>query len=613
MPIVTVNDLTVRFGALPLLDGVSFQIERGERIGLLGRNGVGKSTLLKVLDGEIEPESGEVRWQKGSTARFLSQEVPPAIEGTVLDIVRSPPESQSRGSASKTDPNPPATAFRREPPEAIISRMALDAAARFETLSSGMKRRVLLAQALVDAPDLLLLDEPTNHLDIDSITWLENFLARTKTTVVFVTHDRTFLDALGRRIMELDRGRLFDWPCDYTTFVRRREAALLAEAKQEAEFDKVLAEEEAWIRRGVKERRKRNQGRVRRLKAMRVERSERRAGVGNAAVRIQEGPRSGNLVARVKSLSFSYQDQPIVTDFSAEILRGDRIGIIGPNGAGKTTLVRLLLGELEPHQGTVELGTNLELAYFDQLRSQLRDEATIQENVADESDFVKIDGKFQHVLGYLQNFLFTPERSRTPITRLSGGERNRVLLAKLFSKPANVLVLDEPTNDLDTDTLELLEERLSDYGGTVIVISHDRTFLNNVVTSSFVFENGGVNEYFGGYDDWLRQRPSDPKEPAPSKASSTRKRNENSPVDSEAAGDSRKKLSYKESRELERLPGEIEAFETELSSLHEEMGQPDYYRKDSGTIAAQQNRAKEIEASLEQAYARWEELEGRRE
>ena len=606
MALVTVTNLSIGFSGPPLLDGVSFQIEPGQRVGLLGRNGAGKTTLLRILNGEIEPDNGDVRLSQGATVRFLAQHAPQGIEGTAREVIETAfsgdtaPLSTESGSEWKTE----------QRLHQLLTRMKLDGSADFKTLSSGMKRRVLLARALVSAPDLLLLDEPTNHLDIESITWMEEFLGRSDTTVVFVTHDRTFLQTVARRILEIDRGRLFDWSCDYKTFLERKEATLAAEARQNAEFDKVLAGEEVWIRRGVKERRKRNQGRVRRLEAMRGERRERRERIGSVHVQIQQRRRSGNLVAEVDGLTFSYGDHAIVKNFSTAIMRGDKIGIIGPNGVGKTTLMRLLLGELEPQAGSVRLGTNLEIAYFDQLRDQLRDDATIQDNVADGYDSVTIDGKPQHIIGYLQNFLFTPERARTPVALLSGGERNRVLLARLFSKPANVIVLDEPTNDLDTETLELLEDRLVDYTGTVVLISHDRSFLNNVATSTIVFENGAVNEYVGGYDDWLLQRPQDA-DARGAKESAGETRSVQKQRSRQAAIERPRRLSYKETRELESLPAKIEALESERSEIHEAMGQPEFYRQSGEIIAEKQHRVKEVESELEASYARWAELEER--
>jgi len=607
MVLVTVTDLTVGVVGPPLLEGVSFQIESGERIGLLGRNGAGKTTLLRLLRGELEPDGGEVRFSRGLRVELLAQDVPQNITGRVRDVVES---DAAKDGAPEADA-PTAEWQSAQRMKQVLTRMSLDGDALFETLSSGMKRRVLLARALVSAPDLLLLVEPTNRLDIESITWLEEFLGRSATAVVFVTHDRTFLGAVARRILEIDRGRLFQGSCDYKTFLERKEAALAAEARQNVEFDKVLAQEEVWVRRGVKERRKRNQGRVRRLEAMRDERRERREKVGNVQVQIQEGRRSGNLVAEVKGLTFSFGERTIVKDFSTAILRGDKIGIIGPNGAGKTTLTRLLLGELEPEAGSARLGTNLEIAYFDQLRGQLRDDATIQENVGEGYDTVMIDGQSQHIIGYLQNFLFSPERARTLVGVLSGGERNRVLLAKLFRRPANVLVLDEPTNDLDTETLELLEDRLVAYKGTVLLISHDRSFLNNVVTSTIVFEDGNVNEYVGGYDDWLFQRAQ-----MASTSSRVAKKPAATPSGSakeSGAAEPKRRLSYKETRELAELPAKIEAFEVELAEIHAAMAEPDFYRQTGDTIAEKQTRVKTLESELERVYARWEELEGRAE
>lgn len=608
MPLVTAADLTVRLGGPPLLEGVSFHIEAGERVGLLGRNGAGKSTLLRVLSGDLEPDGGELRLSRGSTVCLLAQEVPQGVEGNVRDVIED--GALELGAASSGELKAEWKVEHRI--DEVLGQMALDGSAEFATLSSGMKRRVMLARALVAGPDLLLLDEPTNHLDVESITWLESFLKRLDAAVVFVTHDRSFLQSIARRIFEIDRSRLFDGVCDYATFLKRKEATLAAEARQDAEFDKVLAGEEVWIRRGVKERRKRNQGRVRRLEVMRDARRDRREITGNVQVRIQEGRRSGNLVAEVADLTFAFDERTIVKGFSTEILRGDKIGIIGPNGIGKTTLVRLLLGELKPQGGSVRLGTNLQISYFDQLRGQLREDKSIQENVGDGNQSVEINGKSQHIFGYLQNFLFTPDRARTPVAMLSGGERNRVLLARLFTKPANVIVLDEPTNDLDVETLELLEERLVEYNGTVVLISHDRSFLNNVVTSTIVFEDGGVNEYVGGYDDWLTQRPSaSPASECTGKMPSSAVRS--GPRSAEAMAARKRRLSYNESRELKSLPQKIEELEAELAKIHEAMADPDFYRQSGDEIAEKQTRAKELEADLSTSYARWEELEARTE
>jgi len=493
--------------------------------------------------------------------------------------------------------------------------MALDGQCGFSTLSSGMKRRVLLARALVSAPDLLLLDEPTNHLDIDAVEWLEEFLHRWTGTLMFVTHDRMFLRRMADRILEIDRGRLFDWSCDYDTFLSRKEAALAAEEKQQALFDKKLAQEEIWIRTGIKARRTRNEGRVRALEQMRRERGDRRDAIGRVRLQIQEAERSGALVAVADRVSFLRESRPILHDFSTAVMRGDRIGVIGPNGAGKTTLLRILLGTLAPSAGSVRTGTNLQIAYFDQLRDQLEDDKTVADNVSDGSETVRIGGQPRHVIGYLQDFLFSPERARTPVRFLSGGERNRVLLARLFAKPANVIVLDEPTNDLDAETLELLEARLVEFAGTVLVVSHDRAFLNNVVTSTLVFEAASaappdtrryaVKEYVGGYDDWLRQRPGTPAAPA------GRGRPEPSGTADAAPPPPprRKKLSFKEQQELAALPARIETLEQEISARHAAMASPDFYRQPADVLAREQAHLRDAQQRLTEAFTRWESLE----
>jgi ABC transport system ATP-binding/permease protein len=486
----------------------------------------------------------------------------------------------------------------------ILGQMELDGGLEVSRLSSGMKRRVLLARALVAEPDLLLLDEPTNHLDIESIVWLEEFLLKWNKTILFVTHDRAFLRRLATRILEIDRGRLFDWSCDYDTFLERKEQVLAAEEKQEALFDKKLAQEEAWIRQGIKARRTRNEGRVRALKQLRNVRSQRREKQGVAKLAIATAERSGVLVAEAEEIAFAYDERPIVENFSTSIMRGDKIGIVGPNGAGKTTLLRLLLGELEPQSGSVRLGTNLAMAYFDQLRAQLDEQKTVQENLGAGGDTLTINGRGRHVLGYLQDFLFSPERARTQVKYLSGGERNRLLLARLFARPANVLVLDEPTNDLDAETLELLESRLVDFEGTVLLVSHDREFLNNVVTSTIVFEDGSVREYVGGYDDWLAQR----KRAAPEAANKAFARSEEKQPESPPPR-TEKKLSYGEKRELETLPERIESLELEIAELQLKMGQREFYQQAAAEIAEQQGHWKAMGEELARAYQRWEELE----
>jgi ATP-binding cassette subfamily F protein uup len=604
MPLVTIRNLSLRFRGPPLLDDVTCHVEAGQRVGLLGRNGAGKTSLMRLLAGVIQPDGGSVEFAPGATVALLQQDVPEDLAGSVREIVAT--GLPAAGDAEAAWQGEQAVAQ-------ILSRMELDAAAAFERLSAGLKRRVLLARAVVGQPDLLLLDEPTNHLDIEAVEWLEGFLGRWRGTLMFVTHDRTFLRRMADRILEIDRGRIFDWSCDYDTFLVRKEEALAAEEKQNALFDKKLAQEEVWIRTGIKARRTRNEGRVRALEAMRRERSQRRTAVGRVRLEIQEAERSGALVAAVEGVSFLRGERPIIRDLSTAVMRGDRIGIIGPNGSGKTTLLRLLLGELAPASGSVRLGTNLRIAFFDQLRDQLDDEKTVADNVADGYETVQIGGQPRHVVGYLQDFLFPPDRARTPVKFLSGGERNRVLLARLFAKPANLIVLDEPTNDLDAETLELLEERLVEFAGTVLVVSHDRAFLDNVVTSTLVFEPTGrdgafaVKEYVGGYTDWLRQRPEPPaapaarESPAPLAAAAT--------VPPATAEAPKKKRSFKEQRELEQLPAVIESLETETAAVHAAMAEPGYFRQPGDLLARDQARLRDLEARLAEAFARWEALE----
>ena len=604
--------MTLRYRGPTLLDGISCTIDAGQRIGLLGRNGAGKTSLMRILVGAVQPDQGEVVFAPATTVALLQQDVPQDLTGRVREVVAA-------GLATGLHDDAEAAWQREHAVEQILSRMTLDGDRGFETLSSGMKRRVLLARALVTGPDLLLLDEPTNHLDIDAVEWLEEFFRRWGGTLMFVTHDRMFLRSLATRILEIDRGRLFDWSCDYETFLVRKEAALAAEQKQNALFDRKLAEEEVWIRTGIKARRTRNEGRVRALEEMRRVRRDRPIAIGKVKLQIQEAERSGALVAAAEHVLFQRDGRPILDDFSATVMRGDRIGIIGPNGAGKTTLLRILLGTLEPTAGTVRRGTNLQIAYFDQLREQLDDEETVAANVGDGYDTVQIGGVPRNIIGYLQDFLFTPERARTPVKFLSGGERNRVLLARLFAKPANLIVLDEPTNDLDAETLELLEERLAEFSGTVLLVSHDRAFLNNVVTSTIVFEPADeagrrsgadyrVKEYVGGYDDWLRQRgpraarveTTAAKRQAPASAAST--------AEPEAK---KRKLSFKEQQELAGLPGVIEALEREIAERHAAMAKPDYYRQPGDVLAREQTRLQEAERRLAEAFARWESLEAK--
>jgi ATP-binding cassette subfamily F protein uup len=622
--LISLRNLTLAFGGPPLFDGVNLQLEAGERLCLLGRNGTGKSTLLKLINGELPPDGGEIHRQQGLRVALVAQDVPQDLAGTVFDIVAAGMGDAAgllatyhhlaqRLATTEDDAllvelealqhkleESGAWSLHQEV-ERVLNRLDLDADAEFAALSGGTKRRVLLARALIAAPDILLLDEPTNHLDIDTILWLEEFLIKNIRTLVFVTHDRAFARRVANRVAELDRGRLFAFSCNYDQFVERREALLEAELARQALFDRKLAEEEAWIRQGIKARRTRNEGRVRALKKLREEHRQRRERQGTARMQLQEAERSGALVAEIDGISYAWDGKPLIRDFSTTILRGDRIGIIGPNGSGKTTLLRLLLGELEPQAGTVRLGTRREVLYFDQLRDQLDRNATVQDNLAEGGDTVVINGKARHVIGYLQDFLFSPERARSPVRILSGGERNRLLLAKLFTKPANVLVLDEPTNDLDSETLDLLEELLLDYGGTLLLVSHDREFLNRVVTSTIVLDGTGwAEEFVGGYDDWLRQAqtappPSPPPRPAEAKSRPAKERP--------------RKLTFKETQELGLLPERIAALEEEQAGILATLADPEFYKGAGSEVARLNARLPEVEEELTLAYARWEELE----
>ncbi|MBN2376851.1 MAG: ATP-binding cassette domain-containing protein [Sedimentisphaerales bacterium] len=628
MALLGMQDVSVGYGGGPLLERMNFQVESGERICLLGRNGVGKSTLMKLIGGELEAESGVVSRSPGLSVTCLTQVVPAGLKGTVFDVV-----SEGLGSRGKLLAeyhllsHRVATEAHNENllgpldklqhrldleggwqlnhyVETIIEKIKLDADAEVATLSAGMKRRVLLARAIVREPDILLLDEPTNHLDIEAITWLEEFLGQYTGTLMFVSHDRAFVKKLSTRIIELDRGRLTSYQCDYETYLRRKESALAVESVENDLFDKKLAQEEVWIRKGIKARRRRNEGRVRALVKMREERSQRKELVGTVRMQMQDAQLSGKLVIEAKGISFGYKpDEPIIREFSTLIMRGDKIGVIGPNGSGKTTLLRVLLKELEAQAGTVRQGTNLEVAYFDQSHAQLDYEKSVYENIADGSETISINGSPRHIIGYLQDFLFTPRQSRNSVGNLSGGERNRLLLARLFARPSNVLVLDEPTNDLDIETLDLLEEFLLNYSGTVLLVSHDREFLNNVVTSTLVMEGKGtVKEYVGGYDDWLRQSEKanqlqEPPVKVPAKKAVTKRKSERG-----------RKLSFKETKELEAIPKMIETLETEQQQLHEAMAEPDFYKKGS-EIAAVTARLSELREQLENAYARWQKLE----
>ncbi|MEI6290092.1 MAG: ATP-binding cassette domain-containing protein [Chloroflexota bacterium] len=608
MALISLKNVSIGFGGPPLLDNVDMQIEKGEWIGLLGRNGMGKSTLLKLIKGEIFPESGDVARQQNLNVSYLPQEVPQGLTGTVKDIVTTGLESEAANSSAET-------AWQDQlKVEQVMVRMQLDPAAVFETLSAGMKRRVLLARGLVRSPDILLLDEPTNHLDIESIDWLENFLKRWGGTLVFVTHDRVFLQKLATRIIELDRGRLFDWNCDYNTFIQRKEAMLNSEAGQNILFDKKLAQEEAWIRKGIEARRTRNEGRVRALKKLRDLRSERREHPGKIKLQIQAERRSGRLVIEARDVSFGYGDRQIVKHFETSIQRGDKVGIIGPNGSGKTTLLRVLLGELAPLTGIVEHGTHLEIAYFDQLRAQLDESKTILENVSQGGDTVTINGRSRNIIGYLEDFLFTRDRVHAPISALSGGERNRLLLARIFARPTNLLVMDEPTNDLDIETLEILEDLLLDYPGTLLLVSHDRAFLNNLVTSTLVVNGlGDVTEFVGGYDDWLRQVTPENSDKTVEK---DKNRKNGSSVSIAQSQEVPRKISYKDQRafeaakkELAELPEKIEQLESEQHALSTSMADPGFYQRNSSDISADAARLRELEEQLAAAYLRWEELE----
>ena len=626
MPLITFNAVDYSVGGPLLLEQVDLAIEPGERIALIGRNGAGKSTLMKLISGDIKPDDGDIRLESGVRIARLEQEVPIGASGSVFDVV-----AEGLGDAGallaryhhlihEADIDTDQLAEVQAKIEAVqgwsldqrvgetLQRLELDGDADFGRLSGGMKRRVLLARALVAEPDLLLLDEPTNHLDIAAIDWLEGFLKGWSGALVFVTHDRRFLRQLATRIVEIDRGRVSSWPGDWDNYLRRREERLHSEAQENARFDKLLAQEEAWIRQGIKARRTRDEGRVRRLKAMRNERAARREQTGKVRMEVAESQSSGKKVIEVKDVSFAHGAAPLVRGLDTVVLRGDRIGLIGPNGSGKTTLLKLLLGELQPDAGEVRQGTQLQVAYFDQYRATLREDWNALENVSEGQEFVEIGGKRKHVIGYLQDFLFTPERARAPITRLSGGERNRLLLAKLFAQPSNLLVMDEPTNDLDVETLELLEELLADYPGTLLMVSHDREFLDNVVTSTLVMEGGGrIGEYVGGYSDCLRQRPDASLASKPVAAAKPAVPEAASPIPVASA---KKKLGYKETRELEALPGRIETLEADIAGHTARMNKPAYFQRDAAAVQADNDALAAMQAALDAAYARWQELDG---
>jgi ABC transport system ATP-binding/permease protein len=632
MPLLRLDNVSLAYGPEPLLDNVKLEIRSGERVCLVGRNGEGKSSLMKLLTGEAAPDSGEVWIRPGTRIAHLAQEVSNDSPETVFDIVagglaelgrlisdyhhiaaglaKSPtPEGVQRLSDLQHELESRGGWEMEQRVETVLSRLGLDGESRMNALSGGWRRRAMLARALVTEPDLLLLDEPTNHLDIEAITWLEEFLSAYSGALLFVSHDRAFLKRLATRIIELDRGNLASWPGGYDDYLRRKAEALEVEAVHNALFDKKLSQEEVWIRQGVKARRTRNEGRVRALEALRELRRKRRERIGLADLKLEEAERSGRLVFEAEGVDFSFGGNVVIRDFTTRIMRGDRIGIIGPNGVGKSTLIKLLLGELEPDRGRLYRGTRLQTAYFDQQRDVLDPAAKVMDCIGAGTPFVTINGRSRHVAGYLQDFLFPPDRLRSTVATLSGGERNRLLLARLFAQPANLLVMDEPTNDLDVETLELLEELLMDYQGTLLLVSHDRAFLDHVVTGTLVFEGGGrIGEYVGGYSDWIRykeKRAAPSNEPAPivkapgmSAAPSSGKR----------SGKARK-LSFKDLRELETLPGKIESLEAERGRLLAMVGDPGFYRKPAHEITAALSRLEEIGPELDAFYARWEVLD----
>lgn len=638
MPLIRLRNINVSFGGPSILEKISLSIDSGERLCLLGRNGTGKSTLLKVIAGEVKPESGDLEFSQGLKLAVLDQQPRLDISGTIFDVVAMGLGKNARllqdyhhalhDFTENTNDQTIAELARAQDQvdmnnawqlnqqvEEVLSRMKLDGDEDYLAQSGGMKRRVLLAKALVIKPDILLLDEPTNHLDLNAIQWLEEQLLNYNGALMFITHDRSFMRKLSTRIIELDRGNLTSYPGNYDTYLQRKEEALHAEEVSNAHFDKRMAQEEVWIRQGIKARRTRNEGRVRALEKMRAESSERRKQVGKVAMNVARADSSGKVIAEAENVSFDYDGKAIIRGLTTTILRGDKIGIIGPNGAGKTTLLRLLLGDLKPTTGTIVNGTKQEVAYFDQLRAQLDEKATVIDNLSQGREFVEINGATKHVIGYLQDFLFAPERARSPVSMLSGGERNRLLLAKLFSKPSNILVMDEPTNDLDIETLELLEELVMDYKGTVLLVSHDREFVNNVVTSTLVFEDDHqVNEYIGGYDDWLTQKSTRQKtaskntdKNAASKAGSNNSAGKD--ASGQAAPAKAKKRSYNEQRELDALPAQIETFENEVEVMQSLMANDDFYKKDKDEIKKVQEQLAEVEKNLSHCYLRWEALE----
>ena len=603
MPLIQLKNVTLHYGAGLLLDGADLTIEENERICLLGRNGTGKSSLMRLLAGMEKPDSGELIRTPGAVVSILEQDVPRSTSGVVFDVIRAGiqgvVEEDWESDMRVTD---------------LAEKMELPTEAEFSSLSGGLKRRVLLARALASNPRLLLLDEPTNHLDLESILWLEEFLLETTPALLFVTHDRRFLRRLATRILELDRGKLFGWQCDYETFLERKAAVLEAEEKSRATFEKKLAKEEVWIRQGVKARRTRNEGRVRALQKLRKERASWRQRSGKATLGIQDAPASGQRVLVASDLSFHYpgSEEPVIRNFSTEIWKGDKIGILGPNGSGKTTLLKLLLARLEPTCGSLRQGTNLEIVFLDQLRDQIDPKKSLAENVAGPAQTVTFLGRDRHIHSYLQDFLFSPDKARHPAGSLSGGEKNRLLLAKLFLQPANLLVLDEPTNDLDVETLELLEEILVSYTGTLLLVSHDRDFLDDVTTSLLVYEGDGrFAEIPGGYSDWLEWKAGkrvadDWQVPmAPEKSLSLS-------LENKASETPKGKFLNRERRELEEIPAKMEVLEKEQSELSKKLQDPDIFRTQPDRVTQIQNRLHEIEGEIHTLFARWEELDARR-
>ncbi|NQT27879.1 ATP-binding cassette domain-containing protein [candidate division KSB1 bacterium] len=626
MALISLQNISIAFGGQKILEDLSFQIARKQRICLLGRNGTGKSTLMKIIDSSIPTDTGTIFKDQKIKISYFAQKISQNLSGSVFEIIAKGlgirgellvkiHHEEKRISEHTDNDHSTLNKLHEEMDhfnawsaqnqiDEIISRMDLNSDWEYQSLSGGQKRRVLLAASLVSEPDLLLLDEPTNHLDIRTIAWMEEFLLNLNATLLFVTHDRMLLRKLATRIIELDRGQLVDWACDYDTFLERKQAVLDIQEKEWEKFDKKLAQEEVWIRKGIKARRTRSEGRVRALKKMREERAKRRTREGSVSLNLADGQRSGKLVIEAKNVCFGYDETPLINDFNTLIARGDKIGIIGPNGCGKTTLIKILLGELAPNSGSIKLGTNLSIAYFDQMRETLDEEKTIWENVLPHGQFVEIEGHKKHIISYLQDFLFTPERAKTPVKSLSGGERNRLLLARLFTQPSNFLILDEPTNDLDTETLELLEELLVNFKGTVLLICHDRAFLNNVVTNTFSFsEDGFINETVGGYDEWLKK--TNEQLPLPKYEEKVDKKKQYK--DTQKAKRT-KKLSFKEQKELEALPAQIELFEKEQNALYEKMADPAFYQNKEDVVDAKK-RIEELGAELPKIYERWEFLE----